>query len=457
MITENETVNDNKLKNLEDIPGPKSLAIAQLLHFRKDPTNFLKDLSDKYGNMARFKLGPQNVILINHPDLLKDVFVTNHHKFIKSRGLQMAKVVLGEGLLTSEHELHTRQRKMIQPSFSAKKINYYSDIMTEFADKYSNKIVDDSEIDLSSEMISLTLDIVCKALFDSEIEEDTKKIQEALALLLEMFDEITNPLYYLLKNTPLPKYKRFNEAKEYINNIIFKMIKERRGNSENRNDLLSTMLNAQDEDDKKGMSDLQIKDETVTLFMAGHETTANLLAWTFYLISQNPRVEAKIVEEINRVTGDKLPTFEDIHNFTYLRKVLTESMRIYPPAWLMGRINTEDHVLDGYNIPKGTVILVSQFVMHRDARFYKSPLKFIPERWDENKKHDIPRYAYFPFGTGPRVCIGEQFAWSEGILLISIILKKWHFELSKKQKIDIRPLITMRPKYGMKMIAKKRY
>ncbi|MFN8576357.1 MAG: cytochrome P450 [Candidatus Sericytochromatia bacterium] len=453
MINKEEKLSN---KSIDDIKGTDNLGVYNLLSFRKNPLKFLEQITDKYGEFVKFKLGPENVILVHDPELIKDVFVTNHHKFIKSRGLQMAKIVLGEGLLTSEHELHTRQRKMIQPSFSAKKINYYSEIMTDFTLKYSNSLKNGDEKDISKEMMSLTLDIVCKALFDTDVEADTKKLQESLEILIAMFDEITNPLYYLLKNTPLPKYKRFYEAKDFVDEIILKMIKERRGNSQDRNDLLSTMLNAQDEDDKKGMSDNQIKDETLTLFMAGHETTANLLTWTLYLISQNSRVEANIIKEIEQVVGDRTPNYNDIHNFTYLRKVLTESMRIYPPAWIIGRINTEEHLLNEYHIPKGTIFLSSQYIMHRSSKYYKSPLKFIPERWNDDRKNDIPKYAYFPFGTGPRVCIGEQFAWAEGILILSILLKKWRFVLSKEQKIDVKPLITMRPKYGMKMIIKER-
>lgn len=450
-------IKEEKLKDSKEIPGSKiTIPVFNILYFRKNPTKYLQDLSNKYGDLIKFKLGRQLILILNHPDLIKDVFVTNHHKFIKSKGLQLAKIVLGEGLLTSEHELHARQRKMIQPSFSAKKIAYYCEIMTDITDKYQNNLQDNTEVDLTKEMMSLTLSIVCKALFDSQVESDRDQIQESLTTLVKMFDEVTNPLYYILKNSPLPKYKKFIQAKEFLDQIILKMINERRGNSENRNDLLSFMLNAQDEDDKKGMSDKQLMDEAITLFLAGHETTANLLSWTFYLISQNPKVEAKIVEEIKNVLSNKVPNFEDIPNFVYLKKVLTESMRLYPPAWLIGRINTEDHSIKGYHIPKGTVILASQYTMHRDKRFYPDPLKFIPERWDDDKKTEIPRYAYFPFGTGPRVCIGEQFAWAEGTLLIAMIMQKWRFFLSKNQKIDINPLITMRPKYGMKMVVRKR-
>ena len=450
-------IKEEKLKDSKEIPGSKiTIPVFNILYFRKNPTKYLQDLSNKYGDLIKFKLGRQLILILNHPDLIKDVFVTNHHKFIKSKGLQLAKVVLGEGLLTSEHELHARQRKMIQPSFSAKKIAYYCEIMTDITDKYQNNLQDNTEVDLTKEMMSLTLSIVCKALFDSQVESDRDQIQESLTTLVKMFDEVTNPLYYILKNSPLPKYKKFIQAKEFLDQIILKMINERRGNSENRNDLLSFMLNAQDEDDKKGMSDKQLMDEAITLFLAGHETTANLLSWTFYLISQNPKVEAKIVEEIKNVLSNKVPNFEDIPNFVYLKKVLTESMRLYPPAWLIGRINTEDHSIKGYHIPKGTVILASQYTMHRDKRFYPDPLKFIPERWDDDKKTEIPRYAYFPFGTGPRVCIGEQFAWAEGTLLIAMIMQKWRFFISKNQKIDINPLITMRPKYGMKMVVRKR-
>lgn len=457
MLTE-EKKEYNKIKKINEMPGYNDLGIYSLISFRQNPINFLEKLSGKYGDITRFKLGNQNIILLNKPELIKDVFVTNHHKFIKSKGLQLAKNVLGEGLLTSEHELHTRQRKMIQPSFSAKKISYYSDIMAEYTLKYKDSLKDGDEKDMSSEMMSLTLDIACKTLFDADVKFDIKKLQDSLYLLIEMFEEVTNPFYYILKDTNLPKYKRFHEAKEYVNTIILKMIKERRGNSQNRNDLLSTMLNAQDEDDinKKGMSDTQIKDETLTLFMAGHETTANLLTWTLYLISQNARVEAKIIQEINTVLGERVPNYEDLHNLKYLKMVLTESMRLFPPAWIIGRINTEDHILDNYYIPKNTAILASQYIIHRDPRFYKSPLKFIPERWNEDIKENVPKYAYFPFGTGPRVCIGEQFAWAEGLIALSILLRKWKFVLSKDQKIDVKPLITMRPKYGMKMIIKER-
>lgn len=447
-------------KSINDIPGFNDLGIYSLIAFRKNSVKFLHDLKEKYGEISKFKLGKTNVILISNPELIKDVFVTNHHKFIKSKGLQMAKSVLGEGLLTSEHELHAKQRKMIQPSFSAKKVSYYSNIMTDYALKYNEKIVDGSEVDIASEMMSLTLDIACKTLFDADVRFDIKKLQDSLSILIDMFEEVTNPFYYLLKNTNLPKYKRFHDAKEYVDKIILDIIKERRGYSHDRNDLLSTMLNSQDDDEKddskKIMSDSQIKDETLTLFMAGHETTANLLTWTLYLISQNPRVEAKILDEINKVLGDNNAKYEDIHNFQYLRKVLTESMRLFPPAWIIGRINTEDHILGNYYLPKNTVILASQYLTHRDSKYYKSPTKFIPERWDNERKENISKYTYFPFGIGPRVCIGEQFAWAEAILILSTLLKKWKFILCKNQKVDIKPLITMRPKYGMKMIIKER-
>jgi cytochrome P450 len=439
-------------------PGPKSKAPGdQLLAISRDPLKFMMKVAREYPDVAHFKLGPQHTFLLSHPDHIQNVLVAHDWNFLKGRGLQRAKKVLGKGLLTSEGNFHRRQRRLSQPAFHRQRIAAYAQTMAEYAARRREQWKQGETRDIAQEMMSLTLAIVAKTLFDADVETEAPEIGRALGEVLEMFSTFSSPLTEVLDRLPLPKNRRVQQAKMRLDETIYRIIEERRGDSRDRGDLLSMLMLAQDtEEDSGGMSDEQLRDEVMTLFLAGHETTANALTWTWYLLSEHPEVEARMQAEIDSVLGGKLPTFEDVGRLTYTEMVFTESMRLYPPVWVMGRRSISGYKVGKYYVPAKSIILLSQYVMHHDERFYPEPEKFDPERWTPEARAARPRYAYFPFGGGPRMCIGEQFAWMEGILLIATIAQEWKLRLVPGHPIKLQPLITLRPKHGMRMTVERR-
>ncbi len=429
---------------------------GHFMQFRRDPTGFLQKLA-KLGDVTSFKMGGQLAFFLNHPDFARDLLITNNAKFIKGRALQRAKRLLGEGLLTSEGEAHLRQRRMIQPAFHREKIKSYAESMTEYAAKMRDEWKDGEVRDIDKEMMHLTLQIVGKTLFSANVEDDADEIGAALTTIIEMFNYLLLPFSELLEKLPIPQVKRFNRAKETLDSIIYGIINERRKSGEDTGDLLSMLLQAQDEESGGRMTDEQVRDECLTLFLAGHETTANALTWTFYLLSQNPEKQAKLHEELKQVLqNERVPTVEDLPNLKYTESVFAESLRLFPPAWTLGRLAIEEHEFGGYKIPKGSLVLLSPFVMHRDARFWENAETFLPERWEKQSIREAgKKYVYFPFSSGIRGCIGEGFAWTEGILLIATLSCKWKLKLLPEQKIGMKPLMTLRPKFGMKMKIEK--
>ena len=439
-------------------PGPKPKPfLGHLTMFRRDPLNFLLDSAKEYGDVVSLKFGPQSIYLLNHPDYIRDVLVTNNRNFVKSRGLEMAKKFLGEGLLTSEGEFHRRQRRLAQPAFHRQRINAYAEAMTGYGDQTRNRWAEGETLDISQEMMRLTLAIVGKTLFDADVEGEAGEIGRALTDVMQLFDRITMPFAGLLEKLPLPSNIRWLKAKQRLDSTMYRIINERRSSGKDRGDLLSMLLLAQDDEgDGSGMTDAQLRDEAMTLFVAGHETTANALTWTWYLLSQHPDVEAKLHNEIDEVLMGKLPSADDISRLTYTEMIFAESMRLYPPAWTLGRRVLSDYQVGEYVIPAESIVLMSQWVMHHDSRFYPEPFKFDPERWRADQREARPKFAYFPFGGGPRVCIGEQFAWMEGLLLIATIAQKWKLRLAATQRVEPKPMITLRPKYGMRMVVQER-
>jgi cytochrome P450 len=425
---------------------------GHFMQFRRDSTGFLQKLSE-LGDVTSFRMGGQLAFFLNHPDLARDLLITSNAKFIKGRALQRAKRLLGEGLLTSESETHLRQRRMIQPAFHREKIKSYAEAMTYYAARMRDEWQAGEVRDVDKEMMRLTLQIVGKTLFSANVEDDADEIGTALTTLIEMFGYLLLPFSELLEKLPIPQVKRFNRAKETLDSIIYGIINERRKSGEDKGDLLSMLLQAQDVESGTSMTDEQIRDECLTLFLAGHETTANALTWTFYLLSQNPEKESKLHEELKRVLqNERIPAVEDLPNLKYTESVFAESLRLFPPAWALGRLAIEEHEFGGYKIPKGSLVLLSQFVMHRDERFWQNAGTFLPERWEKQSvKEAAKKYTYFPFSNGVRGCIGEGFAWTEGILLIATLAGKWKLKLLPEQKIGMNPLMTLRPKFGMKM------
>jgi cytochrome P450 len=436
-------------------PGPRRVfPLSGLFAYRKGPLPFFQNLAAQYGDISYFRLGPQEAFFLNHPEYIKDVLVTNHQNFHKGLVLQRAKRLLGEGLLTSEGEFHRRQRRLAQPAFHRARIASYAGVMTAYAAETCERWGDGETLDMSEEMMQLTLGIVGKTLFDADVVAEAQQVGEAMTVVMDLFNTITIPFFELLQKLPLPQLRRFDNARVRLDAIIYRLIEERRRSGEDRGDLLSMLLLAQDtEGDGGAMTDEQLRDELMTIFLAGHETTANALTWTWYLLSQNPKVEAKMHDEIDRVLEGRLPIFEDVAQLKYTEMVLAESMRLYPPAWAIGRLAMSESEIGGYLVPKKSLVLMSQFVMHRDPRYFPEPLRFDPYRWTAGSREARPQFSYFPFGGGPRRCIGDGSAWMEGILLVAALAQRWHMRLAPNHPVTLKPVMTLRSKYGMRMIV----
>jgi cytochrome P450 len=329
--------------------------------------------------------------------------------------------------------------------------------MTDYASNMSDRWRDGEVIDVSEEMMRLTLAIVGKTLFDADVESDVTDVGEAMSIVMDLFNTISIPFYELIQKLPLPQTRRFDNARARLDAIIFRLIEERRRSGSDHGDLLSMLLLAQDtEGDGTQMTDEQLRDEAMTIFLAGHETTANALTWTWFLLSQHPEVERKLHQEIDEVVGSGVPEMETVSNLKYTEMVLAESMRLYPPAWALGRMALNDCEIAGYFVPRKSLVLMSQFVMHRDPRYFQDPLLFDPERWTPEAREARPQFSYFPFGGGPRRCIGEGFAWMEGILLLARLARDWQMRLVPNHPVALRPVMTLRPRHGMKMILTRR-
>ena len=433
-------------------PGPTSwLPGAHFLAFRRDPLTFFTETARTYGDIARFSFGSQQVYLVSHPDFIEDVLVTSAKKFMKGVALQRAKRLLGEGLLTSEGQMHLRQRRTIQPLFHRQHVQRLSATMVAHAERWRDTLTPGATLDVTAEMGALTLAIVGDTLFSTNVESDTTEVREALHDAVQSFAYAVLPFIEVVEKLPLPIFTRVRKARERLDRIILRVIADKRASAATGGDLVSMLLAARDPENpsEPGMSDQQIRDEAMTIFLAGHETTANAMAWTFHLLADAPEVERKLHDEIDRFPGTL--SAEDVPKLGYTRAVVAESMRLFPPAWTMGRRVMQPHVIGGYEIPVSALILASQWVVHRDPRWWDQPDMFRPERWLGTDGFRIPasgsrpKYSYFPFGGGSRVCIGESFAWTEAILLTATIAQRWRFARAGNPAPTPEPRITLRP------------
>ena len=439
-------------------PGPRGLPLlGNILDFRRDTLGFLVESARLHGDVSLYRLGRADVFLLRHPDDIKDVLVTHQHSFAKGKGIQWAKLFLGEGLLTSEGEFHTRQRRLAQPAFHRQRIATYGAAMTEQALVCRDGLVDGQELDIHTEMMALTLAVAAKTLFDADVRTEAPEIAEALGVIIGLFPRFALPFASVLNKLPLPANARFARAVALLDRIVYRIIAERRASGEDRGDLLSMLLVARDvEDDGAPMTDRQLRDEVMTILLAGHETTANALTWTWYLLAQNPAVEARLHDEVDRALGGRPPAASDLPALAYVERVFAEAMRLYPPAWGMGRRALVDHWVGGYTVPAGGLVAMSPYVVQRDARWWPDPERFDPDRFLPEARAARPRFAYFPFGGGARQCIGESFAWMEGVLLLSALAQRWSFRLAAGPPVVPQALITLRPKHGIRMRAEAR-
>ena len=410
-------------------------------------------IAAEYGGISHFRLLWQDFYLLDDPELIRDLLVTNGRDFVKSRGAESLKRLLGEGLLTSEEPLHMRQRRLVQPAFHRERVAGYAATMVAEAQSTADELAGGETIDMMRTMMALTLGIAAKTLFGSDISGEAATVYEALSTAIELVPTTLGPLGPLKERLPLPDNFRFARARATLDRVIFAMIAARRDAPSDRGDLLSTLLLAQDEE-AHGMSDAQVRDEVMTIFIAGHETTALALTWSWYLLSQHEAVERRLHAEIDAVLGTRAATLDDLPNLPFTTAVVREALRLYPPAWILGRRAIRDVTIGGYTLRKGVVAFASPYITHRNPRWFPDPDAFRPERWAALE--DLPKFAYFPFGGGTRVCIGETFAWTEAVLALATLAQRWSFSLVPGTKIALVPLVTIRPKYPLLMTPRSR-
>jgi cytochrome P450 len=439
-------------------PGlPHNLLFYVFRLFRPgEPIPLFTYLAEKYGEAAHYKLGRQHVVFLNHPDYIREVLVVQNQNFIKERTGRRMKILVGNGLITSEGKFHKTQRALSQPAFHRQRIAHYGDTMVEHALRSRESWRHGQMVELSAEMMHLALSIVAKTLFDTDIAQEVAEISGNVNSIMALYDFlVVLPYAEGLQYWPLPGVSRFRKARARLDSVVYRMIEDHRLGAVDRGDLLSMLLAARYEDGSP-MADQQLRDEVMTIFLAGYETIANALAWTWYLLSQNPEAERKLHEEIDCVLQGRLPETTDLPKLKYAEMVLAESMRLYPPVWAMGREAIDDVEIGPYYLPEGTTMVLMQYVTHRNSNYFPDPLRFDPERFTPEAKASRPRFSYFPFGAGARQCIGEAFAWMEGVLILATIAQRWRFSLVPGHCVEPLPLVTLRPRYGMKMIAHER-
>ncbi len=439
-------------------PGPKEPPlIGSVSRFGTDLPQFLARMGRDYGDLATFHLGPRPVILVNKPEYIELVLVREGSKFIKGRGLQRLRgLLLGQGLLTSEHEFHMRQRRLAQPAFMKQRLDEYARCMADFALEAVEGWVDGERRLVVHDMMELALRIVAKTCFSEDLGPRMQRVADALTEFMDAFPIHMVPGSELLDNLPIPSTKHTQHARKVLDEVIYGILAERRADPTDRGDLLSMLMLARDEEGGPGMSDEQLRDEAMTLILAGHETTANAMAWTLYLLSQNSGEYRQLFEEVDRVLDGRPATRADIDNLPHTRNCFMEGMRLYPPVWVMDRECTEEVTFGGYTFPKGTLFFLSPLVTHRDHRFFDAPMLYKPDRWSAAETKKRHRYSFFPFGGGQRYCMGERFAMMEATLVLASIAQRWEHVYQEHWACPMNAMLTLRPRGGLPMEVRRR-
>ncbi len=439
------------------IPGPpRQWLFGNLKEFARDQLAAMDRWAARYGDVVSVRFGRREIVFLFHPDLIEDVLVDRGRGFIKHYRLRQTERTLGRGLLTSEGDFWRGQRKLAQPAFHRERIRSYARSMVDYTERMLAGFQPGQMRDIQADMMRLTLHIVAKTLFDSEIGGRSQVASEAMETLMRAFVARTGRLIAPPHWIPTPLNLRVERAIRRLERILFDLIDERRRSGEDRGDLLSMLLAARDEDSGRGMTDRQLRDELMTLFMAGHETTANTLAWVWLLLSEHPQVEARLHAELDSVLGGRAPTFEDLPRLPYCASIISETLRFYPTVWMVGREAIRDLEIGGWPIPKGTTVFMPQWVVHRDRRWYDDPLQFQPERWADGKLDHIHKYAYFPFGGGPRICIGNNFALMESALVLATMANRFRLRLAPGAVVRPLATMTLRPAAGVPMVVAER-
>jgi cytochrome P450 len=417
---------------------------------------FLEQCAREYGDVVKLKVATVPVYLLNHPDYIEYVLVTNQRNFVKSRTSPAATSVFGNGLFNSSGDFWLHQRRLMQPAFHRAQLLVYGDAIVAQTLRMLDTWHDRRILDVYKEMMDLSLAIVAKTLFGTGTGRDAAQIEASVNTITKRFRlEFPFPtnLFLLLPSwAPTPANLRLKWAVRKLDQIIYRIIEERSDTPQTNDDLLSILLRARKESND-GMTDQQLYDEVITLLLTGHETSACALSWTWYLLSQHPEVEAKLKAELLSHLQERLPTIADLHYLPYAQKVIKESLRLYPPAWGMNRIALKDCEIGGYAVPAGAAVAMSQWVMHRDSRYFENPTVFNPDRWTEEMEKGLPRYAYFPFGGGPRLCVGRDFTMLELVLVVATVAQRYQFRLVPEHRVQREVSITLRPKGGIWVTA----
>jgi cytochrome P450 len=410
---------------------------------------FFTHCARQYGDIAGFQLATWPAILLSHPDLVEYVLVKNHQNFIKHRFFwRHVDAIFGQGLLTSEGRTWHQQRRLTAPAFARARLNRYGDTMVHYTERMLRQWQHDRVMDVHREAMALTLQIATKALFDADADRDVAEVSDALDEVMEQIAVRFRRPFRIPDAIPLPGNMRYRRGVQRLDQLVTRIIAERRDTMEDRGDLLSLLLSARDETGNS-MSGRQIRDEVITMLLAGHETTALTLSWTWYLLGLHPAVDAQLAEEVHAVLGNRSPTVNDLPRLRYTGQVVSEAMRLYPPAYAVGRESVADCEIGRYSVPAGTTVYVSPWVMHRDPRWFADPQSFRPERWDGDLARELPRFAYMPFGGGPRICIGSRFAVMEATLILALVARRFRLEWQTGRLVQPMPSITLRPKGGV--------
>jgi len=436
-------------------PGPRGhLVLGSLREVQRDPLGMLRDGFRDHGDVVRLRFGTTRALLLAHPEHIGRVLHDNHRNYDKHNvDYAVLRRLLGNGLLTSDGEFWRRQRRLMAPMFHRQRVAGFCNLMVnstlEMLERWDAMARSGESFDVAAEMTRLTLAIVAKALFSADVSDDAEAIGAALTEVNRQLGEFS--LLDMFWMIPTPRKRRFRAAVQTLDEVVGKIVDERRRATHRNEDLLSMLLDAVDEDTNKGITPRQVRDEVLTLLLAGHETTANALAWTWYLLAQNPAAESKLHDEIASTLGERAPGAPDLPQLRYTRMVIEESMRLYPPAWAISRNAIGEDEIGGYPVRPRTNIIICSFVTHRHPAFWEEPERFDPERFSSQRSAGRPDFAYLPFGGGPRICIGNSFATIEAQLIVATIAQRYRLRLAPGHPVELHPLITLRPRHGIRM------
>jgi cytochrome P450 len=429
--------------------------LGSLPFYVRDPLSFIANAA-KLGPIVTIRLGTLTTRLLSDPVDIERVMVSSNRSFVKDAFARDLNVIIGDGLLISDGDFWRRQRRLVQPAFHRERLAGYAAEMSSCTERMVARLRDGEVRDVHADMMRLTLDIVARTLFGAEIGDRAGDVAGALEIIMDHFMSAVGLLLPFVDELPLPRNRRFRDAIRTLDQIVYGIIERRRAApDEDRGDLLAMLLAARDEDGSR-MTDKQVRDEAMTLFLAGHETTANALAWTLLLLSQHPEVDARLASEVASALGGRTPTLSDLPQLAYVEHVVTETLRLYPPAWALGREVREPIEIRGIPFPVGEQVWLSPWVMHHDPRFFDDAEAFMPERWADGLAKRLPKFAYFPFGGGPRLCIGNAFAMMEATLVLTTLVQRFRFEVDARVRVVQNPSITLRPKDGIRATLRAR-